>query len=42
VDLITFDQSGGVKAGDYVELISDGTNWFVSGMTTVYTGITLS
>tara|TARA_Y100000004_G_scaffold35478_1_gene37998 strand:+ start:5458 stop:5880 length:423 start_codon:yes stop_codon:yes gene_type:complete len=29
---IIFDQSGGATVGDWVRLISDGTNWYVSGM----------
>tara|TARA_Y100000401_G_scaffold41540_1_gene31589 strand:+ start:236 stop:664 length:429 start_codon:yes stop_codon:yes gene_type:complete len=29
---IIFDQSGGAAAGDWVKLISDGTNWYVSGL----------
>jgi hypothetical protein len=28
---IRFDQSGGAKVGDYVEIYSDGTDWFVRG-----------
>ena len=28
---IIFDQSGGVVVGDFVEVWSNGTNWYVSG-----------
>ena len=29
---IIFDQSGGAAAGDWVKLVCDGTNWYVSGL----------
>tara|TARA_Y100000310_G_scaffold309351_1_gene353345 strand:- start:592 stop:1053 length:462 start_codon:yes stop_codon:yes gene_type:complete len=29
---IIFDQSGGATVGDWVYLISDGTNWYVQGL----------
>lgn len=38
-DTITFVDGAAIK-GDYVDLISDGTNWFVSGMCAVQDGIT--
>ncbi len=28
---IVFDQSGGATVGDWVSLVSDGTNWYVQG-----------
>lgn len=37
-DTITFT-AGAALSGDWVELISDGTNWFVSGQATASTGI---
>ena len=37
-DTITF-ADGKAIVGDYVELISDGTNWYVSGMCNVQDGI---
>ena len=38
-DTITFVDSKAV-AGDWVELVSDGTNWYISGMCLVQDGIT--
>ena len=38
-DTITFVDSKAIR-GDYVELFSDGTYWFVSGMCNVQDGIT--
>ena len=29
---VIFDQSGGGAVGDWVHLVSNGTNWYVSGM----------
>ena len=37
-DTITFTASAAVS-GDWVELISDGTNWYVSGQASAATGI---
>ncbi len=39
---ITFDQSAGTAEGDYITLISDGTKFYVEGMTTVAVGIVFS
>jgi hypothetical protein len=38
-DTVTFVDGKAIK-GDYVDFISDGTNWFVSGMCNVQDGIT--
>jgi len=40
-DTVTFVDSKAIK-GDYVEMISDGTNWYVSGLCNVQDGITTS
>lgn len=40
-DTITFVASTALE-GDYVEVISDGTNWYVSGMANVVEAITLT
>jgi len=40
-DTISFVGSAAV-VGDYVDVVSDGTSWYVSGMAAVATGITLT
>ena len=40
-DIITLVKAK-AAAGDYIELVSDGTNWYVSGNVVVVAGITLT
>lgn len=40
-DTITFNNAADT-VGDYVELVSDGTSWFLSGQTALDGGVTLS
>ena len=40
--LITFVVSSGAVKGDYIEIVSDGTNYYVSGSTTVPAALTFT
>ena len=41
-DTLTFDQSGGAAVGDYVVIVSDGTNYNVSGAVAIKAGLTFA